>query len=188
MIQLDYKKAETKILLPYAKKGNIKALEALLRNEQKHIYALFAHLVKKRDDISDLTQEVLLKIAKNIVQLKNDANFKAWVDKIITNTYYDYLKKHPDNFEEINDEKAKEIKEKTACEPGEKCIFWEIEEVIRSALFTLPRQLRLALVLREYEGLSYSDISKIMQTTLGTVKSRISRARFRLQDRLKEFI
>lgn len=188
MTYFDYKKADTQMLLPFAKKGDLKALEAILRNEQKHIYTLFAHLVNKKDDINDLTQEVLLKIAKNITQLKNNITFKAWIDKIITNTYYDYLKNHPEKFEELNDEKINETKDNTNCEPGEKCIFWEIEELIRSALFTLPRQLRLALILREYEGLSYADISKIMHTTLGTVKSRISRARFKLQDKLKEII
>ena len=188
MTYLDYKKAETDSLLPYAKNGDVKALEAILRNEQKHIYALFAHLVDKKDDIGDLTQEVLLKIAKNLYQLKSNSAFKAWVDKIITNVYYDYLKKHPENHEEINDEKAREMKDNTSCEAGEKCIFWEVEELIKNALFALPQHLRLALVLREYEGLSYADISKIMHTTLGTVKSRISRARFKLQDRLKEFI
>ena len=53
---------------------------------------------------------------------------------------------------------------------------------------TLPLDLRLTLILREYEGLSYDDISKITNTTLGTVKSRISRARLKLRDELKEFI
>ena len=53
---------------------------------------------------------------------------------------------------------------------------------------TLPQNLRITLVLREYEGLSYEDISKITNTTLGTVKSRISRARLKLQEELREFI
>jgi RNA polymerase sigma-70 factor (ECF subfamily) len=53
---------------------------------------------------------------------------------------------------------------------------------------TLPKDLRITLILREYEGLSYEDISKITNTTLGTVKSRISRARIKLQEELKDFI
>ena len=55
-------------------------------------------------------------------------------------------------------------------------------------MLSLPENLRIVIVLREYEGLSYEDISRITNTTLGTVKSRISRARLRLQDELKEFI
>ena len=64
----------------------------------------------------------------------------------------------------------------------------EMEKLIKSAILTLPDNLRIVIVLREYEGLSYEDISKITNTTIGTVKSRISRARLRLQQELKEFI
>ena len=87
----------------------------------------------------------------------------------------------------IND-KLLEIKDKIGCEPGEKCLFAEMEKLIKAALLNLPENLRIVIVLREYEGLSYEDISKITDTALGTVKSRISRARIKLQEELKEFI
>lgn len=63
-----------------------------------------------------------------------------------------------------------------------------MEKLIKAALLNLPENLRIVIVLREYEGLSYDDISKITNTALGTVKSRISRARIKLQEELKEFI
>ena len=63
-----------------------------------------------------------------------------------------------------------------------------MEKLIKSAILTLPDYLRIVIILREYEGLSYDDISKITNTTVGTVKSRISRARLKLQQELKEFI
>ena len=85
-------------------------------------------------------------------------------------------------------DKLNEIKDKLGCEPGEKCLFSEIEKIIKAALLTLPQDLRISIILREFEGLSYQDISKITNTTLGTVKSRISRARIKLQEELKEFI
>ena len=85
-------------------------------------------------------------------------------------------------------DKLNEIKDKLGCQPGEKCIFSEMEKLVRTALLTLPKDLRITLILREYEGLSYEDISKITNTALGTVKSRISRARLKLQNELKEFI
>ena len=80
------------------------------------------------------------------------------------------------------------IKDKIGCEPGERCLFSEMEKLIRAAVISLPDNLRIVILLREYEGLSYEDISRITNTTLGTVKSRISRARLRLQEELKEFI
>ena len=63
-----------------------------------------------------------------------------------------------------------------------------MEKLIKTALMTLPKELRITLILREIEGLSYEDISKITNTALGTVKSRISRARTRLQKEIQEFI
>jgi RNA polymerase sigma-70 factor (ECF subfamily) len=88
----------------------------------------------------------------------------------------------------IDDEILESIKDKANCEPGERCIFTEIENFVKKALMMLPQNLRLSIVLREYEGLSYEDISKLTNTTIGTVKSRISRARLKLREFLADFI
>ena len=188
MQKSSYKKGDIFLLIQQSQKGDIKAMESLIRRVQKHVYALFAHLVEKKDDISDLTQEALLKMAKSLNQLKNPKNFKSWLNQIVTNCYYDYARKNPEKFVELSDEKFNEIKDKLGCEPGEKCLFSELDKIIRTALMTLPKDLRITIILREYEGLSYEDIAKLTNTALGTVKSRISRARYKLQNELKEFI
>ena len=184
-----YKKKDIKYIIEKAQNGDIKAIEELIRRVQKEIFTMFSYLTDKRDDIADLTQDVLLKMAKNLKNLKDVRNFKSWLNQIVINTFYDNLKKISKNSNvEINSEKLLEIKDKIGCEPGEKCLFSEMEKLIRLALLALPENLRIVIVLREYEGLSYEDISRITKTNLGTVKSRISRARLRLQEELKEFI
>ena len=184
-----YKNDKINMLILAAQKGEIKALEELLRRIQKSIFGMFTYLVHNRQDVSDLTQEALLKIAKCIPSLKETKCFKSWINHIVTNTYYDYKRKHMnDNKIEINNDTIMEIKDKLGCEPGEKCLFSEMDKLIKAALLNLPENLRIAILLREYEGLSYEDISKITNTTLGTVKSRIARARLKLQYQLKEFI
>ena len=188
MTKADYKKGDIFVLIEHAQKGDIKALEGIIKRVQKHVYAMFSHLTEKKDDIADLTQEALLKMAKAIYSLKEPKNFKPWLNQIITNVYFDYARKNPDKFLKLNNENLNEIKDKTGCEPGEKCLFSELEKLVKAALMTLPKDLRITLILREYEGLSYSDIAKITNTELGTVKSRISRARIKLQNELKEFI
>lgn len=188
MSKSNYKKSEIFSLIQLAQKGDVKALEELIRRVQKHVYALFSHLVDKKDDVSDLTQEALLKMAKSISQLKEPKSFKAWLNQIVTNCYYDYTRKNPNKLVELSEEKFNEIKDRLGCEPGEKCLFAELEKIIRTALMTLPKDLRITIVLREYEGLSYEEIAKLTNTALGTVKSRISRARFKLQNELKEFM
>lgn len=188
MSKSGYKKDDIFLLIKLAQKGEVKALEELIKRVQKHIYAMFSHLTEKKEDVSDLTQEALLKMARAIYQLKEPKNFKPWLNQIITNIYYDHAKKNPSKFIELSEEKFNEIKDKFGCEPGEKCLFLEMERLVKSALMTLPKELRITLILREYEGLSYSDIAKITNTAIGTVKSRISRARIKLQKELKEFI
>lgn len=188
MLKNSLKKESIQTLIRLAQNGNSKALEELIRRVQKDIYAIFAHLTNTKDDIADLTQETLLKMAKALPTLYNVKNFKSWLYQISTNVFYDYARKKNDKILEYDEKILNEIKDKIGCDPGEKCLFSEIEKLIKAALMTLPQDLRLTLVLREYEGLSYNDISKITNTTLGTVKSRISRARIKLQDELREFI
>lgn len=183
-----YRKEDIPSLIKLAQGGEIKALEELIRRVQRNIYAVFSHLTDKKEDISDLTQETLIKMAKALPKLKEPSSFKNWLNQITTNVFYDYARRKADKFVEFDEEKLNEIKDKIGCEPGERCLFSEIEKLIKAALMTLPLDLRLTLILREYEGLSYDDISKITNTTLGTVKSRISRARLKLRDELKEFI
>ncbi len=188
MSRFIYKNKDIYELIILAQNGEIKALEELIKRVQKHIFALFTHLVEKSEDVSDLTQEALLKMAKSIYQLKEPKKFHSWLNQIITNLYYDFAQKNPNKFVEYNESLFNEIKDKLGCEPGEKCFFSELEKLIKKALMTLPKDLRITIVLREYEGLSYEDISKITNTAVGTVKSRISRARLKLQNELKEFI
>ena len=184
-----YKKRDIYTLITFAQKGDVKALEELIRRVQKRVYGMFSYLTAERQNISDLTQEALIRMAKNISNLKEPKLFKAWLNQIVTNIFYDYIKRQSkDKNLELDNDKLLEIKDKIGCEPGEKCLFAEMEKLIRAAMLNLPENLRIVIVLREYEGLSYEDISRLTNTTLGTVKSRISRARLKLQEDLREFI
>ena len=185
----DYKKSDINEIIILAQKGDSKALEELIRRIQKNIFSMYSYLTDKRQDVADLTQEALLKTAKCITSLNDTNCFKSWLNHIITNTYYDYLKKSSkDKQLDFDEDKLLDIKDKIGCEPGERCLFSEMDKIIKVALLGLPENLRIVIILREFEGLSYEDISKITKTTIGTVKSRISRARYKLQKQLKEFI
>ena len=85
MVKSTYKKRDMNTLVVLAQKGDIKALEELIKRVQKNIFTMFSYLTDKRQDISDLTQEALLKMARNINNLKDSRNFKAWLNQITTN-------------------------------------------------------------------------------------------------------
>ncbi len=191
-----YKNMPPEELIVLSQNEDYKALEELIKRIQHDVYATLSYLLKDGNNISDLTQEVLLKIAKNISSLKNPACFKGWVNHIITNTYYDFARKtsrrpqtisleytcEPSNFAlkiEIPDKKVK---------PFEKCVSAECERMIKNAIRQLPENFRVAIILREFQGLSYEEIAKTTNSTVGTVKSRISRARLKLQNLLKNYI
>ncbi len=194
--KLLYKKMTIEELVVLSQKEDFKALEELIKKIQRDVFATLSYLVNKNDNISDLTQEVLLKVAKNICNLKNPKCFKGWLNHIITNTYYDELRKRkkvpetisidyecePLNLNlkiEIPDQKSK---------PIEKCITSECERLIKSAIRQLPEAFRIAIILREFQGLSYEEIAQTTNASIGTVKSRISRARVKLQEVLKNYI
>ncbi len=195
--KLQYRKMTTEELVVFSQQNDFKALEELIRREQKNVFATFSYLAKKRENIADLTQEALLRVAKNINSLKNPKHFKRWLNQIVTNLFYDELRKaarKPEIIsidEEQGDEtnfSLKSIIPDKKCKPPEKCISSELERIIKDAIRTLPEQFRIAIVLRELQGLSYEEIAEATNSSVGTVKSRISRARLKLQEGLKSYI
>lgn len=184
-------------LVVLSQQNDFKALEELIRRVQKNVFATFSYLTKKRENVADLTQEALLRLAKNIHTLKNPKHFKSWLNHIVTNLFYDELRKSqrkPDiiSMDEENDDETsfslKSIIPDKKCKPPEKCISAELEQIIKDAIRELPEQFRIAIVLRELQGLSYEEIAEATNSSVGTVKSRISRARLKLQDGLKSYI
>ena len=195
--KLQYKKMTLEELVVLAQQDDFKALEELIRQEQKSIFATFSYLAKKRENIADLTQEALLRVAKNIKNLKNPKNFKSWLNQIVTNLFYDELRKaarKPDIVsmdDEMDDDTKftlKSILTDKKCKPPEKCISAELEEIIKEQIRNLPDQFRIAIILRELQGLSYEEIAQATNVNVGTVKSRISRARIKLQNELRTYI
>lgn len=188
---------DLKELIKHSQKDDFNALEELIKREQKHVYASFYYLDPHRHDLLDLTQDVLLKMSKNIKTLRNINNFKSWLSQIISNRFYDELRKKSKIPSTISidahwgedSEKANvlEICDLSA-KPDDSTIHKELDEIIREMICRLPNRFKFAIVLREIQGLSYDEIAKITNTNVGTVKSRISRARNRLQECLKPYL
>lgn len=194
--KLLYKKMSIEELVVLSQKEDYKALEELIKKIQSDVFATVSYLLKDNSSISDLTQEILLKVAKNLSNLKNPACFKGWLNHITTNAYYDFMRKiqkKPETIsldytcEPLNMKVKLEIPDKKF-KPIDRCITSECEKMIKNAIRELPESFRIAIILREFQGLSYDEIAKTTNSSLGTVKSRISRARIKLQEALKNYI
>ena len=182
-------------LVVLSQQNDLKALEELIKREQKQVYAAFVYLTNNSENVSDLTQETLLRIAKNISALKNPKMFKSWLNQIVTHLYYDELRKTQKKPEtvSIDDDAEDQLQIKfelpdKKCKPNEKCLASELGKIIKSAIQSLPDNFRIAIVLREFQGLSYDEIAQATSSSIGTVKSRIARAREKLQEDLKTYI
>ncbi len=196
--KIQYKKIPLDEVVELAISQDCKALEELIRRQQKNVFATFTYLSKKNDNVYDLTQEALMRMAKGIHNLKNPKTFKSWLNHIVMNLFYDSLRKFNriPPMVSIDNENENEkfvtnpqnyIPDKK-CKPLEKCISNELDKMIKHEMQQLPEHFRVPIVLRELQGLSYEEIAEVTKTNVGTVKSRISRARSRLQDGLKDYI
>lgn len=192
--KLFYKKIPLEELVVLSQHSDYKALEELIKREQKTIFATFAYLSKKRENIADLTQEALVRMARGLANLRNPKTFKSWLNQIVTNLFYDELRRTLRKPEVLSiDAEPTETGYHTQIadpkhKPMEKVISSELDNVIKNEIRNLPEHFRIAIVLRELQGLSYEEIANATNTNVGTVKSRLARARGKLQDGLKYYI
>ncbi len=174
------------------------AFEELVKRHQRTVYALLYQLAPDWTDTSDLAQEVFIRVYRSINNLRNPSSFRSWLTQIVTNLFYDELRKRPRRLPTISmDDSAENENEESEAtrdiidsspQPDEKALSHEMTDVIRKAMMRLPEQFRTSIVLREVEGLSYEEIAVITKTEMGTVKSRIARARTKLQELLKPYL
>ncbi len=174
------------------------AFEELVKRHQRTVYALLYQLAPDWTDTSDLSQEVFIRIWRSINNLRNPSSFRSWLTQIVTNLFYDELRRRPrrlptvsmdDSFDsdDSGEGATRDIPDKSL-RPDDIVLNREVSEVIRESMTRLPEQFRTAIVLREVEGLSYEEIAILTKTEMGTVKSRIARARSKLQEMLKPYL
>lgn len=183
-------KQELNKLIEESKNGNIQSLEKLLKKTEKKSWGVLYYLTKDETEAGEILQDVLLKVAKNIKNLKTSESYKPWLNKIIMRQYYDYLRKK--NKTKANEEfctiKDNEKFDEKIKEPIDDVIGTELAKIIKESICKLSEPYKIAIIMREFEGLSYGEIAKATKTSVGTVKSRIARARTRLKEYIKPYI
>ena len=172
------------------------AFAELLRRHQSHVERVLYHLAPDWQDRSDLVQEVWIRVYRHIKRLQEPMKFRGWLSRIATNLFYDELRKrkrhsHPLSLDARLTVEDGEMDWEIASEtpgPDEDLTTREFYDQLRSAIAALPEVFRTTIVLREIQGMAYEEIAEITGVSLGTVKSRIARARLRLQSQLQTYL
>jgi len=174
------------------------AFEVLVRRHQRAVYNLIYQLAPDWNHTADLTQEVFIRAWRSIHNLRNPRAFKSWLNQIATNLFYDELRKRPKQINTISMDDSAENEDgsesptrdiaDTSALPDECVQRQELAEAIRNAMAQLPEQFRVAIILRELQGLSYEEIALLTHSEMGTVKSRIARARTKIQQMLTPYL
>jgi RNA polymerase sigma-70 factor, ECF subfamily len=178
--------------------GDQKAYELLVLKYQRRIERLIGRMVRDTDLVEDIAQETFIRAYRALAQFRGEAQFYTWLYRIAVNTAKKALgdlKRDPlisENSLRSGDEEdetsAVENELTTAETPETVLAAKEIAAAVNSAMDALPEELRQAVTLREIEGLSYEEIAEVMNCPIGTVRSRIFRAREAISVKIKPLL
>ncbi|APB34122.1 RNA polymerase sigma-70 factor [Gloeomargarita lithophora Alchichica-D10] len=172
------------------------AFTELVRRHQTHVERILYHLASDWNDRADLVQEVWVRAYRHIKRLQDPSKFRSWLSRIATNLFYDELRRRKRHQATISLDAPRqightEIEWDIACDgpgPSDDLATQEFYDRLKRAIADLPEVFRTTIILRELDGLAYEEIAEITGASLGTVKSRIARARARLQMELKPYL
>jgi len=181
-------------LVRRVQQGDKKAFDVLVIKYQQRIMKLISRYVRDQDEVQDVTQEAFIKAYRALATFRGDSAFYTWLYRIAINTAKNYLvsqgRRPPAT--DVDAEEATYLQGgerlSDSDTPEQLVQRDEIERVIFETIDGLPEELRTAITLREMEGLSYEEIAETMDCPIGTVRSRIFRAREAIEIKLKPLL
>ena len=183
--------ATDKQLVDRVQRGDNRAFDLLVLKYQHRILGLVSRYVQDADEVQDVTQEAFIKAYRALPGFRGDSAFYTWLYRIAINTAKNHLvsrsRRPPGADVEVEDaEHFESGGALRALENPENALFGEeLKAVVEAAIEELPEDLRTAVTLREFDGLSYEDIADVMECPVGTVRSRIFRAREAIDIRVR---
>ncbi len=173
--------------------GSEQAFAELIERYQHRVYNTTFRMLGNHEDALDMAQESFIRVYKNLGKFKGDSTFSTWLFAITANICRDELRKRERKFEvhSYSDDKNKKKTLENVKEvnnPEKISITKELSTFIQEKIEKLPPEQKTVFVLREFEGLSYREIVDVLHISMGTVKSRLSRARRTLREDLNKII
>ncbi|MBV0933549.1 RNA polymerase sigma factor RpoE [Marinobacterium weihaiense] len=175
--------ASDQVLVKRVQAGDKHAFDLLVKQYQHKIIGLIGRYVYDQHEAMDVAQEAFIKAYRALPGFRGDSAFYTWLYRIAINTAKNHLvsrsRRPPDVDVDVDDAQyiGNESELRDLDTPERSLYRDELERVVKTTLDRLPEDLRVALTLREFEGMSYEDIANVMECPVGTVRSRIFRAR-----------
>ena len=183
-----------KVLVEKVKKGDKKAFDLLVLKYQQKVANIISRYIHDHSEVFDVSQETFIKAYRALPKFRGDSAFYTWLYRIATNTAKNHLaakgRRPPmDDVEAVTAEQMDtSLRLKEQATPENLAMEAEVAKTIRQAVDDLPEDLRVAITLREMDGLSYEEIAEAMDCPIGTVRSRIFRARDAIDKKLKPLL
>ena len=176
-------------LILKAQEGDLRSFDLLVKRYQSKVYFLAYRMVKSHDAADDIAQDTFINAYSAVKSFKIGYSFYTWLYRICMNLSINYLKRQKFVIPESQFEQETSPLEREApgADPSNHLALKELEGKIEKAIDSLPPKFKAVLVLRLYEDLSYEEIAKTLKISMGTVMSRLFRARERMQGMLKEY-
>ena len=182
-------------LVERAQRGEKHAFELLVSKYQRKLARLLSRFIRDPAEVEDVTQEAFIKAYRALPTFRGESAFYTWLYRIGINTAKNYLVamgRRAPTTTEIDAEEAESFEDgdqlRDLNTPEDELASRQVAETVNQTLLGLPEELRTAITLREIEGLSYEDIANIMNCPIGTVRSRIFRAREAIATRLRPLL
>ncbi len=167
-------------LIEQSRKGNVDAFEELIKDYKKSAYNIALRVLRNVEDAEDVSQEALIKVFKSIQNFNMQSTFKVWMYRIVVNACLDFKRKKTIDAYSIDE--AVNFVGSDANNPDAMIDNNYNSKVVSDAVNKLEDEFKTIIILRDIQGFSYKEISDILSCNLGTVKSRISRARKTLKE------
>ena len=181
---------EDRLLVAETLEGNQLSFQLLIERYQDRLFGLVRHYTKSAVEVEDIVQDTFIKAYRKLESFQHQSSFSTWIYRIAVNTALDFLKRSGRNpvqtveDPEVVGEGPQSRARAQLAAPDAALEREEIAEITKNVLAELPEIFRTVLVLREFEDLSYQEMAEVLSVSIGTVESRLFRARARFKEAL----